>query len=241
MLSIIIPTLWKSNLISKLVEQLNNLPHVSEIIIIDNDLSKTIFYPFDKVSYIKNDSNNYVNPSWNQGVLKAKEEIICLMSDDVMISDESHFKVMDFIKPEHGVIGLSQNVYTNINNPIVENMTFNHVDWRNYGFGPCIFLYKSNYNWIPEQIKIMYGDDWIFYTGNRPNFVMDGINIWGKISASEDKEIDINLLKSDFTNFWNLADKYILNIKYDEDLFSSKKRQALLYYKGFDNINKFEK
>ena len=71
--SIIIPTLWKSNRIGKLLFDLIKCEFVDEIILIDN-AGKFFehFEALDKVKLVQMGENIYVNPAWNLGIKLAK-------------------------------------------------------------------------------------------------------------------------------------------------------------------------
>lgn len=81
MYSVIIPTLLKSELIWKLLDDLNNCPAVGEILVIDN--SGRFKSDLEKVKRVEVPENIFVNPAWNLGVSLAQFENICLCNDDV--------------------------------------------------------------------------------------------------------------------------------------------------------------
>ena len=73
MISVIIPTIWRSPYAFELIRYLSSLDVIGDIVLIDNDISKNKdLTPFPKVNHIKNPQNEFVNPSWNKGVKEAK-------------------------------------------------------------------------------------------------------------------------------------------------------------------------
>ena len=67
--SIIIPTMWRSELIHQMLPLYDRSEYVGEVIIIDNDPSKMPdLSQFEKVRHYAMKENIYVNPAWNLGV-----------------------------------------------------------------------------------------------------------------------------------------------------------------------------
>ena len=66
MISYIIPTLWKSPNIYKLIEGFESIDDDNaELIIINNDVQVIDFKPTDKrIRVFQMDENQFVNPSW---------------------------------------------------------------------------------------------------------------------------------------------------------------------------------
>ena len=83
--SVIIPTMWCSDLILQLLTNLESSHFVGEIILIDNDKSKRPAHILntDKIRIIEQEQNIYVNPAWNRGIELAKNECIALCNDDI--------------------------------------------------------------------------------------------------------------------------------------------------------------
>ena len=82
--SIIIPTLWKSNRIHKLLRDLIKCQFVDEIILIDNAGKFFEYYEaLDKVKLVQAGENIYVNPAWNLGIKIAKNNCVAILNDDI--------------------------------------------------------------------------------------------------------------------------------------------------------------
>ena len=167
MLSIVIPTLQKNlpvllNLIQSLVKD----DSVKEIIIIDNSL-KGLDYPNKKVRVIIPDRNLYVNPSWNLGVKEAKGEIVGLLNDDIMIAKNFCSDVIKQMNRSMGLVGMNSGDYiitTNeIKNPEKTNLYLEKTKYMDMSFGVMMFFYKDTYPFIPDKLKIVYGDVWLYY------------------------------------------------------------------------------
>lgn len=192
MLSIIIPTLQKNKeTLYNLIDTLDLDPKVGEIIIIDNSL-KGIEDISNKVMVITPKKNLYVNPSWNLGVKKAQYSKIGLLNDDIAISDDFCSQISNLIKPEMGILGMNQNFVKQIdkipNNPKSTDLSIEPTNFRGFAYGIAMFFHKSSYSKIPDEMKITYGDDWIFQKNKeakKQNYIISNQEIYhlGSISS----------------------------------------------------------
>lgn len=180
-LSVIIPTLQKDvSTLTNLVLTLTKDEIVDEILIIDNSL-KGYHFDNEKVRVITPKENLFVNPSWNLGVQEAKNEYICLANDDIKIPENLCTKVIENMKNEYGIIGIDESAIINtrdekkneiidINNiepQIIERIKIEPTRFRCLWFAIIMFFKKENYVPIPEDLKIFFGDDWIFYQAKK--------------------------------------------------------------------------
>jgi glycosyltransferase involved in cell wall biosynthesis len=161
MISVIIPTLWKPDSVEKLLTGVSSHPLVSEILLINNDSSKTPNYisNLPKIKILDFGRNIYVNPAWNAGVLQSRHNKICLLSDDTLFDCGVFDLVASKINPLIGTIGPHGLGIINeeVRSPfmgIVRSDKFWH------GYGTLIFMHKSNYLPIPEEFLINFGDRW---------------------------------------------------------------------------------
>jgi len=200
MYSVIIPTMWKSNTLSDLLNNLVKSDLIGEIIIIDNDILNTNkeIISYEKIKYHPQEKNIFVNPSWNLGVSKSKFENILILNDDILLS----FDFLTNLKLEHNtIIGTDFSCYKS------ENKTFNlqNAEKRDWGWG-CLLIFKKE-SWIniPDEMKIWCGDDFIFDRfENRRKII--GLPINTKMSTTSDmKEFDS--IKSNDLKIYN--EKYV--------------------------------
>lgn len=164
--SVVIPTLQKNkDLLHKLVESLEEDNSVSEIIVIDNSL-QGLSFSTEKLKLITPEQNLFVNPSWNLGVKIAKNEIVALLNDDIIIPTNFCHDVISQMNPEMGIVGMNGDkieAITDIDKqPVNENIYLEPASYMDHYYGVAMFFYKSSYNIIPNEIKIVYGDSWIF-------------------------------------------------------------------------------
>jgi len=243
MLSVIIPTMWRSPYVVDLLEHLQQIECVGEVVLIDNQPSDALdISRFTKVVYKKNTTNNYVSPSWNQGYTHSMYDHLCFLNDDVIPPANVFSLVNDFIGPNVGIIGFSSDVYENIlpNRESLgraEGIRLTLCTNRNFGYGCCMFMHRDSYKIIPSDLKIQYGDDFLFYSCTKNNFVIDGFQIVGKLSGSLyddnlrliDHEHVSSICTSDHNFFWNVCAKQILERDPINDL-DSLKLEALVKY-----------
>jgi hypothetical protein len=244
MLSVIIPTIWKSPYVLDLLNYLENTDTIKEVILIDNDISKTgDLSNLKKIKYIQNKQNNYVNPSWNQGVSVATCDNLCVMNDDLIVPKKVFELCDSFLTPDINMIGLSPSVYDNIYDDIAyikepEHITLSFTPKRFFGYGCCFFIHKSNWMELPEDMMIQYGDDYIFYSSTKKNYVVSSFKIVGKISASMldenlkivNKEVIGKICQSDHSIFWDHIIKNVID-REPIDKWDDLKLEELKKYK----------
>lgn len=210
MIDIIIPTMWAVSTFIDALTVYTSSKLVNKIIIIDNDKRnrpKAEILTHPKIELVSYGKNIYVNPAWNEGVRRAKTDIIAIINDDIIV-DESVFKmVCDFKLSPGDLIGVNLRGYQNnykIDDYIhteeqIVKMNYDSskpVGGQAWAFGICMFMLRESYIEIPQLYQVWYGDD---YLAQRAKYVY-GINsnkIKGKISETlvkhmAQKESDIN-------------------------------------------------
>lgn len=186
--SVIIPTLWKSDRIFKLLEDLILCTLIDEIILIDNNKE---FYQYftevnAKIKLIQPEHNLFVNPSWNLGIKIANCENIALLNDDINF-DPIIFDLLissNFINL--GIIGMGQGNYEreqNTGTPYLEEWRPGMNDW---GWGCALFFNKTLWVDIPEQLKIWCGDNYIKDINPCKKFVLRNFKIDTEMSSTSD-------------------------------------------------------
>jgi hypothetical protein len=155
--SVIIPTMWCSDLIFKLLDSLSDNDMVGEIILIDNDKSKRPpqITSTAKLRIIEQEQNIYVNPAWNLGVELANYPNICISNDDLVWNVQLLPLIFENI--HLGIIGqATSNYFEGYSEIKIEPITE-----RNWGWGCCFFIEKDKWIPIPPQLKVACGDDWL--------------------------------------------------------------------------------
>jgi hypothetical protein len=107
-----------------------------------------------------------VNPSWNLGAVKAKCDALLIANDDIHVPDIDHLLPMLLFWLREGIIiGPSKHCF-------VQKQTRKLLPWdmnnlrmaqkREYGFGVFMAVLRSSYMQIPEELKVWFGDSYLF-------------------------------------------------------------------------------
>lgn len=194
-LSVIIPTLLKSDYTEDLLKGLGESKTVKEIILINNSLKEIgILNKMPKVKIITPGKNLYVNSSWNLGVKHSSFNKIALCNDDIIFDYEKIEEIAYQISPKKGIFGIDEK---SINQYESEKLSFEVASYRNYGYGTLIFLHKSNYFFIPEEMKIWCGDDYLFYRQKKFNYKIKGLGLKTQMSTTSGMSIFDEIKKQD--------------------------------------------
>jgi len=164
-LSIIIPTMWRSEKLQWMLPRYFANPWVHEVILIDNAPKDRpdwlCLRPEDspKLRMVTKGLNIYVNPAWNWGVELAKSDYIALVNDDLLINRNHLWKMMESGRHsllDFDVIGMAEE---NFHPERVDSIIgcFNITE-KGHGWGTFMFLLKEKYVRIPDDLKIWRGD-----------------------------------------------------------------------------------
>ena len=165
--SIIVPTMWqRATEFVDFVKQLSEHPLVDEIIIINNDNTKTpnMDNSAGKIQMFDFGRNIFVNPAWNFGVNASRNNLLCILNDDVSFDLDVLGRLQHMLTADAGVFGLcpGESVF---NQPPVTTKTIDIIPWTDqhtYGFGCLMFIHKAVWQDIPQGLDIYYGDNFIF-------------------------------------------------------------------------------
>lgn len=204
--TIVIPTLWKSNRINKLLFDLIKCEFVDEIILIDNGGKFfEYFEALDKVKLVQTSENIYVNPAWNLGIKIAKNKCIALLNDDINFDANIFGVITEEVLSQFGIIGMGEGNYKDSideeRGPYIDVWNPGVNDW---GWGCFIMLHKKDWIDIPENIKIWYGDNFIKDRNPVSKGVLRNFKVETEMSTtSDEKEWDATK-QQDQVNFLKL-------------------------------------
>lgn len=182
MISVTVPTMWRFAPFLDFIEQLVKLDIVDDVVIINNDNTRTPVHSVldnPKVRLLDFGQNIYVNPAWNVGVHAAKNDVVCILNDDLIFDLRLFYKIEEFITPDMGVIGLNEGHVSLGQTPLTSgSITFEPFTGQNcYGFGELMFIHKKQWQDIPGGLEIGFGEVHIFerllYTGRQNYFISD--------------------------------------------------------------------
>lgn len=196
--SVIIPTLWKSSRIHKLLDNLINCESVGEIILIDNSNQFKQHYDLlPKTKVIIPSQNMFVSESWNFGIRSSKYTNIALCNDDINF-DTHIFKILLQSKIV-GIIGqASDNYHYDYNQNL---MITPMIGTRPWGWGCLIFLNKEYWKEVPENLKVWYGDDWLVKFNPISKYTLHNFSIKTEMSSTSDLE-EFNTIKQQDKLVW---------------------------------------
>jgi len=240
MISVIIPTLWKGEELPSLLEEVAAHDKIGEIIIVDNDRK---FRPnirilsHKKIKFLRQKENIYVNPAWNLGVVEAKNQRLCFVSDDTQFDTRVFDAVYDKITKNNGVIGVNSKAIKHfyVKSPLVYPKPVYDLTDAWDGFGTLMFVHKSNYLPIPEELKIYWGDTWLWdYNAvqGRQNYTLDKFCLKTKMRTSSSLFTDI--IQDEENVYLDLFKKM-----YDENKVSGKMLSCLMAENVYNLIKEY--
>jgi hypothetical protein len=209
----IIPTMWKSKNINKILTDLYSWYLIDKVILIDNNSAETPddFPKDDKLIYVKPNKNIYVNPAWNLGVHMANTDNIFLLNDDIhFVWEEVHNFLMEVTTrggkkfEDLGFVGMHSINYVGGGN----HMTIEPYDntTNTGGWGCFIMFAKKHWVDIPEQLKIWYGDNYmqaVAYGRGIPVSQFRGLSmIKSEMSVTSD-DMSVRDVRDMDTQLWN--------------------------------------
>lgn len=159
MITVVIPTMWRTSELKDIIRVCTAADSIVKIQIINNDQSAGKLFDWTllnhpKIQIYTPPKNIYITAAWNYGVQHSQTDIVCLLNDDIVLDS----KVFDFINNSWptaaGIIGLGFKT--------TGCCVLNAVNQRTHGFGQCMFLKRTDYQPIPEDLKLWFNDDWLF-------------------------------------------------------------------------------
>lgn len=169
MISVVVPTLWRFPPFLNFVQQLVELSVIEEVIIVNNNIEMTPTHPVlahSKVRLLSFQQNIFVNPAWNLGVQLSQSDKICIINDDVIVDLKLFFVMDEFLSKDMGLVGLCPG-RPEFNQPSITDGNICFQPWigeHTFGFGSLFFVDKNNWNPIPNDLNVYYGDNWAFDT-----------------------------------------------------------------------------
>lgn len=180
MIELIIPTLWKSEKIHKMLPLYEENPNVSAIHIIDNGQEWNKHYgdkfPLGKIRiYTPHNYNEwFVNQAWNIGVSAcSSNSIVGILNDDLEFNTDI-FEWIVLNSENMGILGMHD---TNYKLQQDEEYKIIDIPHHNFGWGCMFFFEKRDWNIIPPQLKIYFGDTWQFHVNEVPCKALKGLSL----------------------------------------------------------------
>lgn len=204
MISVIIPTMWRAHHTIPLLQLCQENDVISEVILIDNDPSKTNkeALQFSKVVHLPQKENQFVNPSWNLGVSLARNDKLCICNDDCLVNFNFLEDFEKYIIPEVGLFGFSETSFLHVRSDNLQ--PFYDDKNRNFGdkvvvleshtlqphmcYGVCMFVHKNSWHIVPEDFKVDHGDNFNYilnrFKYKKKNYILNNGLIMTKMSST---------------------------------------------------------
>lgn len=179
MIELVIPTLWKSEKIHKMLPLYIQNPNVSSIHIMDNGQEfrthfPNLFHPKLRVYTPPNYNEWYVNQAWNLGVSWCgSNSIVGILNDDVEFNTDI-FEWIVLNSENMGILGMHADNYK-----LEEDGEYKIIDIPQHCFGwGCMFFFeKRDWSIIPPDLKIYFGDTWQFHSNEVPCKALTGLSL----------------------------------------------------------------
>ena len=195
--SIIVPTMWIPEKFTEAIKKYLKSSLVQEIIIIDNNPSQRPILPKDdRIKILTKGYNIFVNPAWNWGVQTSKMENLIILNDDLVIENIEDI-LIELQKTCFDFVGLD---FENLNKENKVQITKKEKGLTK-GFGCFMFIRKKNYHYIPDNLRIWYGDNILFSKNtNIGKISFDNVEI--SLSKTIKKVIgSIEIIETDKKNY----------------------------------------
>jgi glycosyltransferase involved in cell wall biosynthesis len=203
MISYIIPTLWKSDSIFKLIRSFKSIKDPNtELIIIDNDKENAKYISDDKrIKVFNMEQNQYVNPSWQLGFHYSANSRICIVNDDIIFNLK---RFHEFVM-ESNAEAVCMTNWNRIDKDLDtwELVDINSPNARPAGGGQLMMVKRENWPTLPYDMKLWHGDDIIYYYNTLICDVkfcfIRGMAVTGEQSVSVNSDIIPERMKTTFT------------------------------------------
>lgn len=160
--SMVIPTMWRYPRFVNFVHHLAEQEYCGEIIIINNDNSLTPAIHNSKIRLLDYGKNIGVNPAWNMGVYASKYDNICILNDDIEFDFAVFAQVDPLLKKGMFIVNSLWSLDDTRTNPETINIKpFEPTD-QLFHYGSLMFITKSDWIHIPNDLVIFFGDNWIW-------------------------------------------------------------------------------
>jgi len=175
------PSMFIPDGIVERVKEVCAHPLVGEFILMDNTVEGgNIKEEIPKLTYIEEGQNTFINPAWNKGAAMAKYDKLMFLNDDVITDFTLIDKVYDHITEDKGIIGLGEGCWKYNGG----EFGVRPIHEFRGGFACLFFIHKNVYRHIPEDIKVWYGDNWLFEKTGRHPYEIINWEIGGQVSAT---------------------------------------------------------
>ena len=206
MIDVIIPTILNTQyqIFEYTLNELNSSKVINKIIIIDNTKDQSFLSEYakcitDKITIINGyDDELYVNGSWNMGVSLATAENYILLNDDILVN-RIIYEIIDTHMADQNISLMT--ILTKNNVKLDDYIRLNSINMKDFTISTTNNIPNGRQGWfisgrtneyvpIPSQLKIFYGDDWIYRKAQNKKVMIDNLNVSHFQSSSVNKNIN---------------------------------------------------
>lgn len=208
--SVLIPTLFCSDMIADLCSAFEKHELVEEIIVMDNTGISTHRFPEKKLTIIPGKKENYVNSSWNQLINYSRCEYFALLNDDISIDPNILYEIIDHDFSIPSIIGLDFDTIVtkkNLQNPEIIPM-IDKYESMPFGWGQAIFGKCSQWPVIPEYLKIWCGDNYLIQKLNP--YIIQNVFWEGTIQTTSGKKHFYEMKQRDVQRWQIMVEKGLI-------------------------------
>lgn len=202
MISVIIPTMLIPIGVEERIRTWAKSPSVKEIIVINNTNKSVDFSDESKIINIFEGHNTFINPAWNKGYHLSTTDKLCFANDDIDFDIDLFDWIEPHISEDKGMIGLDEYHGNGVwqDEPGCDRSRSEERRGKRFpfkllpihhnrkpGFACIWFIHKNNYKVIPDDLKVFYGDDYVYYKNGKTNYSIQNLDIIGKVGQTSSK------------------------------------------------------
>lgn len=184
MYSVIIPTIQRSDLLVPMLERYVADPVVGEVVIVNN-AQVPLDLDSPKVRVLQQEENIFVNPAWNLGVAASRFPLLAIANDDLLFDSSILARAAELLRrPGVALVGPDSSCFGASPD---EALAFRPAYQRQHGFGTLMLMRRERYIQIPEELRIWFGDDYLFNHQRRRNWLFKGLRIETPMGVSSSR------------------------------------------------------
>jgi hypothetical protein len=165
-----------------MLERYLHEPLVGEVIVVNN-ASMPLGVENRKIRVLDQKENIFVNPAWNLGVREARFPLLAIANDDLLFDTEIFSRMRSILsKRSVGLVGAHSSCFDSLNGST--EFSLKPAYRRSFGFGTLMFMDRTRYHVIPNELRIWFGDDYIFHRQRRRNWTFHGFRIYTPMSVT---------------------------------------------------------
>lgn len=177
-------------------------PLVGEVLIINN-VTEPIRLRHPKIRVLQQTENIFVYPAWNLGVAASSYPFLAIINDDLRFSTAIFDHASKWLRrPGIDIVGPHPYAYEHLRRtrPWIQP-----VYDRTYGFGTLMLMRRERYCRIPNDLKIWFGDDWLFRQQVRRNWYFGGIHIETPVQHRRRHHRSFELSRANTLRLWHMT------------------------------------